>query len=83
MPVHEGIGQDALLKLGRHEAMPMNACTKTLQMLLLVQRTRAFSRSRRYRRGSSPLAKAEYAWACGPPSCAQKRDGRRSLTVVE
>ena len=25
MPVHEGIGQDALLKLGRHEAMPMNA----------------------------------------------------------
>ena len=38
-----GIGEDALLKFGRHETMPMNACTKTQQMLPLVQQTRAQS----------------------------------------
>ena len=39
--IHDGIWNDVLGKLARHEASLMNAFTKTLQMLLLLQSTRA------------------------------------------
>ena len=39
--IEDGINNDALGKLARHEATLMNAFTKTLQMLLLLQSNRA------------------------------------------
>ena len=43
--IKDGINNDALGKLARHEATLMNAFTKTLQMLLLLQSNRASTQS--------------------------------------
>ena len=42
--VRDGVYNDALGKLARHEATLMNAFTKTLQMLLLLQGNRGNTR---------------------------------------